>query len=215
MAFGMISLESLYNFVREKSHSDLLFVLTEKKEYAALCKDLVRPIERCQGFYLWGRYNKRGMWTNIYLGKAGLGKTANLRNRIFKELIGERLCFWRGAYSEEKLNETGQLLHREMWKKYSKNADRAFLKASCTHIAWVSIQHLDNSDVIRVEADLIEAMNPRANLMRPKPPDHLQSNTRGVFELLRACIHAARGTRFSIRLVGNTSPIRTVAVHQP
>jgi hypothetical protein len=200
----MISLKPIYEFIQKfPAERNLLSALSDKKDYGRLCKHLVTPIEQCQGFYLWGRYNKRGLWTNKYLGKAGFGKTAHLRSRILKELTRERMCFWRVKYSENDLKNAGQRLHPEMWSKYLYDVQRAFLKAGSTHITWVPTEHLSNDkDILRIEADLIEAMNPKANLIRPAPPAHLQTDTRDIFEQMRICIHEGRNTKFVVKLAG-------------
>ncbi len=179
----IISLKPLYDFIHKIAlEKDPMSALSNKREYSNLCRALVGPIDRCQGFYLWGRYDRKGLWINIYLGKAGHGKIAYLKSRKLEELIDKRMCFWLSCYPEDKLLETGKHLHGEMWSKYAKNAKRAFLKAGSTHIAWTPTEHLNNRDVLRVEADLIEAMNPIANLMRPAPPSSLQADTRNIFE---------------------------------
>ena len=186
----IISLKPLYDFIKQIPESTtLLSVLRDKEDYGILCREIAKPVDQCQGFYLWGKYNRRGLWTNIYLGKAGFGKTAHLGNRILKELLSERMGLWRLMYSEKELLDAGQNLHQKMWGRYLKNAQRAFLKAGSTHIAWVPTKHLNNKEVLRVEADLIEAMNPVANMMRPAPPANLQADTRDIFEKMRFNIH--------------------------
>jgi hypothetical protein len=197
----IISLKPIYTYiVKIAKKTDLHAALSDKREYAEICKNLAQQIDPCQGFYLWGKYNKKRLWTNIYLGKAGYGKTAYLRSRILEELIDERMCFWRKCYSEDELMDAGQRLHHDMWSKYAKGAKRAFLKAGSTHIVWVPTEHLNNKDILRVEADLIEAMNPVANIVRPAPPAMLQADTRNIFEQLRICIHEARNSKFEIKL---------------
>jgi hypothetical protein len=196
----IIALKPLYYFIHRASlEKDLLSALSDKREYVEICKDLVDPIDQCQGFYLWGRYDKKGLWTNIYLGKAGFGKTAYLRSRIFKELTAERMSFWITRYPEKELLDAVPHLHPKMWITYSKHTRRAFLKAGTTHIAWVPTAHLSNEDVLRVEADLIEAMNPKANQVRPAPPPYLQADTRNIFEQFRTSIHEGRSERYELK----------------
>jgi hypothetical protein len=60
------------------------------------------------------------------------------------------------------------------WENVAQIFQRRSLKASSTQITWVPAPHLNNKDVLRVEADLIEAMNPEANQNRPAPKAHLQ-----------------------------------------
>lgn len=195
----LLLLKPVYDFIQNLAlDEDPLSALSDKKEYTRLCRALVRPVDRCQGFYLWGCYDRKGLWTNIYLGKAGTGRTTCLRSRMLDEIIKERMCFWLSRYSEKKLLETGIQLHRDKWSQYSKNARRAFLKVGSTHIIWIPTEHLNDIDILRVEADLIEAMNPRANLVRPAPPSSLQADTRNIFEQFRFQIHEGRNTAFQV-----------------
>ncbi len=203
MSQGIISLIGLYDFARECSGDATALAgnSTNGRHYARLCSDLVQLIDECQGFYLWGRYDKQKLWTNIYLGKAGFGRTAHLKNRILEELKDERVCLLRVAYSRDKLLEIRSRQHPGMWHSYEKHFKRALLKAGTTHITWVPTGHLSNDDVERIEADLIEAMNPTANIRRPAPPATLQEDTRDIFQRFRSCIHEGRSSKFEVKLV--------------
>src|SRR6266567_9351063 len=46
---------------------------------------------------------------------------------------------------------------------------RPLLKAGTTEIIWVPAPKLSDPEILMVEADLIEALNPSANLSRPTP----------------------------------------------
>ena len=48
------------------------------------------------------------------------------------------------------------------------------MKEGATHIVWVPAPHLANQDIKPVEAGLIEALNPRANIHHPIPPSSVQ-----------------------------------------
>ena len=65
-------------------------------------------------------------------------------------------------------------------------------------------QHINASpepkDILRVEADLIEAIHPIANTMRPAAPSILQADTRNIFEQFRTSIHLAHGSRYAVKL---------------
>jgi len=49
-----------------------------------------------------------------------------------------------------------------------------------------------DENIVHVEADLIEALNPKANLKRPTPPNTVQNDATKVFDQFRLAIHAAR-----------------------
>jgi heme-degrading monooxygenase HmoA len=157
----------------------------ESKHYRDLCDDIIRNVPDGQGFYLWGYYQKR-LWRNVYIGKAGKGNKANLRTRILEELKDERAALWCEFQSEEALK-------RWEHERYRKQIERALRKRGSTHVVWVSTPALSNADVMRVESDLIEALNPKANTQRPAPPTRvLLRDTVRVFKALRSSIHRDR-----------------------
>ena len=198
MESGVAPLDELYAFVRSNRnhHEAMNLMLAESRPYRELCRKITKEIPECQGFYLWGFYEKNGLWRNVYLGKAGLGKTANLRGRILEELKDERCCIWREVYSETEVFGLGPRVHssKAQWYKTIRTQwQRALRKAGTTHIVWVRTPQLSNPDVKRIEADLIEALNPQANLQRPAPPRQvLQEDTAEVFRLLRRQVHEHR-----------------------
>ena len=51
-----------------------------------------------------------------------------------------------------------------MWPVYEKRMARALNKKDSTHIAWVADPDLTDEAVEDIEADLIETLNPRANI---------------------------------------------------
>jgi hypothetical protein len=59
-------------------------------------------------------------------------------------------------------------------------------------IIWVPAPKLSDSEILMVEADLIEALNPSANLMRPTPARIVQGHATVVFAQLREIIHKNR-----------------------
>lgn len=194
MDSGIINLKPLYDFVR--LHKDDMTALNgnsrKGREYGRECLKCVDSVGKRQGFYLWGFFESNGLWRNVYLGKAGLGKSASLRSRILEELKDERWFVWRNFWDELYLRELGGSIYPRKWNEYAMHVDRAFRKARSTHIVWVLTPNLTNKDVLRVEADLIEAMNPGANHQRPTPPSSLQQDTAKVFEILRQRVHDAR-----------------------
>ena len=75
-----------------------------------------------------------------------------------------------------------------------------FEKVGATHIIWVPAPQIADDDIRRVEADLIEALNPTANQVRPAPPKKLQDDTTRIFEAFRRSIHEARRSKFFIEV---------------
>ncbi|MFA6436608.1 MAG: hypothetical protein WCW30_05770 [Candidatus Gracilibacteria bacterium] len=96
MNSGIINLEKIYNFVTSDKNEEALHCNSSLgRLFGKICSEIANKIPKEKGFYLWGNYDSRKFWQNIYLGKAGFGKTANLRSRILEELKDERCCFWR------------------------------------------------------------------------------------------------------------------------
>src|SRR5437588_6573966 len=85
-----------------------------------------------------------------------------LRKRILEELKDERAFVWRYIYDEAEVLAIRDRIHdgRYTWK-------RPLLKAGATEIIWVPAPKLSDSEILMVEADLIEALSPSANLTRP------------------------------------------------
>lgn len=144
----IISLEPLYKFVRHCSGVEAFDGRSKLgREYARLVSQRVQAIDTSRGFYLWGAYNHRGFWRNIYLGQAGFGKTAHLRERIRKELSAERCSLWRLVLSETELMA---IRAKHYGPRYADNWRRAFQKAGATYIVWVADPELSNRDVHNV-----------------------------------------------------------------
>jgi hypothetical protein len=154
------------------------------REYSKICNEITSSTPDTSGVYLWGYFGKRGLWENVYLGCAGFGKTACLKSRIREELRDEKCFVWATVLGEEKILaiEDAGRKHRE----------RSMRKKGTTRIIWVATPDLKNSAVHDLESDLIEALNPKANLSRPTPPHQLQRSTGVVFSQLRQRIHASR-----------------------
>lgn len=205
MYSDVASLEPVYRVIRDAPNLDQLLRLSGRqapgRTYTRKCDEITARLPETQGFYLWGCYDAKGLWKNIYLGKAGLGKAANLKKRIREELKDERCFAWRPFCTKQELLEVGEKIHSNMWRKYKRYWERALLKQATTHIVWVSTPTVSNKDVLRIEADLIESLNPSANIRRPAPPKDLQGDTRDVFGLFRQKIHEERGNRFRIQVV--------------
>jgi hypothetical protein len=195
----IISLRPLYEFINSDSdHKGLKRGSPERRRYGSKAAEVCEGIASQQGFYLWGRYEANGPWRNIYLGKAGFGKTAHLRARILEELKDERACIWQAFVCKETLTEAGKKNHGAMWQKYQFHMARALKKTRPTYIVWVADPDLLDSNVIDIESDLIETLNPEANVSRPVPPVNLQEHTKEIIAEFRSRIHEERSKRFQI-----------------
>jgi hypothetical protein len=139
------------------------------------------------GIYLWGTYDGRGYWYSVYLGLAGLGgESYCLQSRLLEELADERSCLWRVCRTKKVILDS-----REDGR--SARA-RAMRKEGATHIFWVTTPKLQKEQVRGVESELIEAFNPRANIVRPAPPPHILKVATLIYSAFRELIHANRHT---------------------
>ncbi len=192
MKAGIVSLDKLYQWVGE---NHLLYTFEDTDEarrpYYKVCREVTQRVPEERGFYLYGRYDSAGRWRNMYLGKAGFAKTACLRERIEKELRVEKPFVWRIRMTADEIIEGGAKKSPE----FNNNRLRALKKAGSTHVIWVAAPDITNDDVMKVEADLIESLNPTANHMRPVPKSVLQTKTKAVFGKIRKKIHQHRDER--------------------
>jgi hypothetical protein len=217
MEQGVVFLESLYQEFVRKYAADLEAYRIDGSSslgnrYSKKCNELMTdakvPHDQ-QGFYLWGFYNPKRFWINVYLGKAGkgigAGRTDTLKIRLYKELTAERACVWReGNSSNARSLEIGKEIHPTMWPKYKSHWVRALRKAGSTHIFWVAkpeLKDLVKEDVELIESDLVEAMNPTGNRMRRLPSLTRRKEAEAVFSTFREMIHRDeyRKTSFPLR----------------
>ena len=193
---GTIKLDNLYKHAASDPDAESIKGNSKiGRAYGKKAVELTSSIEASHGFYIWGKYEKNKLWRTIYLGKAGYGKTTSLKARITEELKDERAFLWHGLHS--KLNETELLKVAEnhypnMWHKYESHFKRAIRKNGATHIIWAVTPKLTNSEVVKIEADLIETLNPIANVQRPSPTSDLQGKTIEIIKILKSQIHAHR-----------------------
>lgn len=193
MRSGILLLQLLYKFLKLNHDKIGLYGKSlEGRAYGVEVVKICQDIVATQGFYLWGRYERNGLWRNIYLGKAGFGRTAHLRARIQEELKDERACIWHAFVSVHAMEAAGERNYPRMWHQYKKHTHRALKKAGATHIVWVADPHLANSQVQNIESDLIETLNPYANMLRPVPPVTLQQHTKTIIGEFRELIHRSR-----------------------
>lgn len=191
-------LSDLLRFAAEDAAGEALHGNSKKgREYGKLVTLVTQSIAQTQGFYIWGKYEKR-FWHSIYLGKAGFGKTASLQARIREELKDERLCIWCGNHTGLDDRQVRAIWHgaypsaRPESQAGINHANRAVRKQGTTHIIWVATPAIDNADVHKIEADLIEMLNPVGNIRRPIPCATLQEATVEAIRLFKAEIHRYR-----------------------
>jgi hypothetical protein len=201
MMHGSISLKDLYIFT-EKHAGDEDALRIERtplgREYCRLVEKSTSSVPDAQGFYLWGRYDRKKYWASIYLGKAGFSTQKSLRKRISEELKDDRCAVWRSRFTVPELHTVcdrihGTEAHKNFW-------ERAMKKEGTTHLIWVATPAIANENLTRVEADLIEALNPTANIMRPLPADDVQENATSIFQQFRLAIHEARSSAFRLEV---------------
>jgi hypothetical protein len=231
MQRGVVHLEPLYDFVREfvarnpdpKKQMEGYRVdrsNDDSRNYCEKCKQVLADsnVPNEQGFYLWGFYNRSRFWINVYCGKAGRGKTAHLRDRLYKELTAENACVWREVNPDDaRVLSIGEHIHRTMWHDVKPKWERALHKAGSTHIFWVAMpeSELNLHNIEPVENDLIEAMNPTGNRQRRRPSATLQSEAGTIFKAFREMIHLEKNRSTALHLdyhdkfwsrVGKTEP---------
>jgi hypothetical protein len=197
--YGVVSLRPLYELIESQPDVAHLNNRTQvARGYGRLAGRLASGIASVAGFYLWGYYEENGLWRNIYLGRAGSGKTSNLRARILEELRDERAALLSTVFNREEIWAHYRRNYSSMWHEYERHVERALRKVPSTHVVWVACPELTNMEIASVEYLLIERLNPTANIARPVSQHHLQSHTEEILIVLRAAIHAHRGDRFQV-----------------
>lgn len=197
---GTIDLSELLHFAaQDVAGVALQGKSKEGREYGKLVIRATESIAQSQGFYIWGKYENR-FWHSIYLGKAGFGKTASLQARIIEELKDERLCVWCGNHTGMDESQVRAIWHGTYspspeHRAGINHAKRAVRKQGTTHIIWVATSAIDNADVNKIEADLIEMLNPSGNIRRPVPCATLQATTVEAIRMFKAEIHRHRPQR--------------------
>jgi hypothetical protein len=188
----VLSLSPLYDFVsKHGSVGDDALRLRGTRvgtEYCRLCDEITKPVDEEPGFYLWGRYDCKRYWHSIYLGTAGYKRDkTSLRRRITEELKDERAFVWRFVYSEADVLEVCRRIHggKYTWR-------RPIRKVAATEIIWIPGPGLSDSRIRMIEADLIEALSPSANLVRPAPVRNVQDDAARIFAQFREIIHRNR-----------------------
>lgn len=137
MEQGVLCLKEIYEeFVRKYAANIDAYRINRRSglghDYNVKCDALLREgkVPDEQGFYLWGFYNPKRFWVNVYVGKAGkgigAGKTDTLKTRLYKELTAERASVWReGNRNNARVLEIGKEIHPTMWAEYESRWVRA------------------------------------------------------------------------------------------
>lgn len=194
---GIVSLKPLYDFASLDQYNTAIEGRSkEGRKFGKLVKSLTAEISDQGGFYIWGSYDHKGLWQNIYIGKAGFNKTTSLRARIMEELKDERQFFWKAKLPENEILKLCDEYYPKMAHRYKTEWVRHFKKFNSTHIIWVSIESADReefeSEILVIESDIIETMNPKANINRPRPFGELQEHTIEIITRIKHNIHENR-----------------------
>ncbi|WP_430220009.1 hypothetical protein [Paenalcaligenes sp. Me131] len=175
---------------------------TAGRKYGKKVKEITASLPSDAGFYLWGFYTSVGLWRSVYLGKAGYGVSTSLRSRIDEELRDERPFAWcehqmNTDHIWQKWKNPDNIPGHEPSPKARQHFDRSIRKAGSTHVIAVSlpVSEIDNKSISSIEADLIETLNPIANVQRPRPHSSLQDKTIEVIRVFKDSIHSHRPAR--------------------
>lgn len=191
---GIISLEKLYKMLELETAIECIDVKSNAGvSYRKITKEIADAIPTQRGFYLWGNFNEKKFWTNIYLGKSGEGKITSLKQRILEELRDERAFIVKHFHTEDEIINKSSVVFPTMWdKQYHKELPRNLKKYGTTHIVWATFEMTNNKIIEEVENDLIESINPISNIRRNTPPTHLSEETINILKEFRRNIHQER-----------------------
>lgn len=174
---GMIFLAPLHELAHGDKCADAIHRnCTKGRIFGRMVRELCREISESQGFYAWGRFDKRNVWKNIYVGMSGTDAT--LRERIKWELNNERVLFWARVHRDpvcrgmEFYGPGGIAVRNEVSPAREKflrsHFQRALRKKGATHIVWVGAPSVANENLRAVESELIKTLAPKANRQRAK-----------------------------------------------
>lgn len=169
-------------------------------EYGRKVMDLCYSVPVIHGFYVFGFFDDDSLWKSVYVGKAGKGKTASLRDRLIKELKVERFFLWyqENMNHDDEIDRIKKLIINsgDYWNldnvKTIKHIERSMKKAFATHVIWAATPNLSNDLVRDVEAELIKDFNPKGNIQRPASSHEIPKFTSDVIEEIRRHIDNAK-----------------------
>lgn len=113
--------------------------------YATLLNSIVSQVPYLSGWYLCGRFNERGSWETVSLGKSAKKKTSSLHTRLYDVLREECIAFWSEVYGQEPM----VLQHTKLYNgKY--NPTGSLRKSGSQVVIWVvSEDAISEEDVER------------------------------------------------------------------
>ena len=130
MKSNIIDLQPLYDFAwNDRAGEALLLTSEEGRQFSKTVDKCLAGVSEQQGFYMWGHYDLAERWVNLYIGKAGPGKTAHLKNRIMKELKADRCIFWEPILPERLLMEHCRRSYPKNGESYALLWERALKRA--------------------------------------------------------------------------------------
>lgn len=201
MNTNIISLKPLYDFVNDKDEEGrgLRTDTSQGKEYMDIARELIQKsdIPEVNGIYLFGKYDGSKIWKNIYLGESEAGKRQSLKIRIEDHLRRSKMIFWRTVMTKEQVLKELQTFRNG---KYENNHKIDIRKTGSTHIVWAALPDTE-VDIMEVERDLIEIMNPPANIQEYKPKGVAQDFTLKVVSSIRSTIHRNRDHQYQIDIM--------------
>jgi hypothetical protein len=143
------------------------------------------PVDR--GIYLWGRYDKRDRWTNVYVGSAE-SLSARIRDRL--RLVRFHIADPKRSDNDDRpgIKGPGEPTRNQLSQM-----------SQCNRIFWVATPELARTHRRDVENDVIEILNPTANRLRQSPLPYAQDASSRIVKALHAEIHRSRAKGYSWR----------------
>lgn len=203
MKTTITNISPLINFAQKEEHREGLHGTSPTgRQYGRLVVETTANIPASPGFYIWGYYTSTRLWRTVYLGKAGFGVQTHLNARITEELKDERPCIWSHGKTKDEIS-----IIQQQWLAPGLKApdyqpqqasinhfNRSILKSPTTHIITVSdfSDIINNQSIRTIESDLIETMNPIANMQRPRPDSDLLHQTVEIIGAFKKIIHENR-----------------------
>ncbi len=176
---GTIGLGPLYQFAADNIDCYLRPRSIDGMSVGVLTQDnagsshVRSPVEH--GVYLWGRLDRKGRWTNVYVGS-----TFCLQGRINEELRSEKGRIWSPPLGVDFARP--KTMSRS-WKTE---------RIGCTDVVWIATPELVGPNLKELENEVIEMLNPLANRCHPRPFGHLRSISVKVVQIMLEQIHQRR-----------------------
>jgi hypothetical protein len=179
MTTGSFSLQPLFDYVktvpRLPKRDKLDWSIYGQYQQAGIA--LIKNVPNLPGWYLWAR--PKGARPEVYVGKSEEG----LNNRFIDRFNQEYTIFWEAVWGEHPFIEDAYEMFPQ--PRYRKDIDNYRGKSISTDILWVAKDVLEPGEGEQVERQLIQNLNPSANLMRPKPDGRFPQTAVEVANLFR------------------------------